>query len=99
MRSTSEGQHRCRRAGKRAHVLWEYEVMGSNPVAPTNRSRQAETRTRLRPSALASYMAESADYPNLDGVLYPSAAAGVIGVNIMLYERAAAALPTRPLFR
>jgi hypothetical protein len=48
---------------------------------------------------LASYRAESADYPNLDGVLYPSAAAGVIGVNIMLYERAAAALPTRPLFR
>lgn len=38
------------------------------------------------------------DYPDLDGVLYPSAAAGIIGVNIMLYERAAAALPTRPLF-
>jgi len=25
-------------------------------------------------------------YPDLDGVLYPSAAAGIIGVNIVLYD-------------
>ncbi len=31
-------------------------------------------------------------------MLYPSAAAGIQGVNIVLYERAAPALPQRPLF-
>ncbi len=37
-------------------------------------------------------------YPDLDGVLYPSAASGISGANIMLFERAAPALPPRPLF-
>ena len=38
------------------------------------------------------------NYPDLDGMLYPSAASGISGANIMLYERAATALPSRPLF-
>lgn len=37
-------------------------------------------------------------YIDLDGVLYPSAASGISGINIMLYERAAPTMPPRPLF-
>ena len=37
-------------------------------------------------------------YPDIDGLLYPSAVAGIGGANVMLFERALDAIPRRPLF-
>jgi len=39
-----------------------------------------------------------ASYPNIDGLMYPSAVAGIGGANVMIFERALDSLPRQPLF-